>query len=216
MRVAALRRFPVKSMRGEDLDRVDLRQDGFAGDRSVTLRTPTGKLVTARVRERMLGVQTSLTTDGDVLVDGHAWDSADAAAIAEDLAGEGANFEAADGGHLWDDTPLLLTTDGAVAAVRDGLDPLRFRANIHVEGVDGLGERDWVGRDLRIGDEAVVRIAWTCERCKITTIDPEPDSLEIDPDVLRRINRDFGGDLGLCATVVSPGPLAVGDRVEVL
>lgn len=216
MRVAALRRFPVKSMRGEDLQRADLREDGLAGDRAVTLRTPTGKLVTARVREQMLAVQTALGEDGGILVDGHAWDSPHATAVAEDLAGEGARFEAAEGGHLWDDTPLLLTTDGAVAAVREGLDPLRFRANIHVEGVDGLGERDWVGRDVRIGDTAVVRVVLLCERCKITTIDPDPGSLEIDADVLRRINRDFGGDLGLCCTIASPGPIALGDRVEVV
>ena len=215
MKVAALRRFPVKSMRGEDLERVEVRADGLAGDRAVTLRSAEGKLVTARVRERMLGVQATLGADGSVLVAGNAWDSPQAAAIAAELAGEGAHLEAADGGHLWDDTPILITTDGAVSAVRDGLDPLRFRANIHLGGVEGLSERDWVGRELRAGG-ATFRVEWLCERCKITTIDPDPASLAIDADVLRQINRGFDGDLGLCCTVTVPGAVALGDGAELV
>lgn len=116
------------------------------------------------------------------------------------------------GGHLWDDRPILITTDGAVAALGE-LDPLRFRANVHLEGVAGLSERDWVGRSVRIGTEASVRVELRCKRCKITTIDPE--TLAVDPGVLRGINAELGGLLGVLGHVGAPGEIALGDPVMI-
>jgi len=47
--VAALHRYPVKSMQGETLDEVELGPDGMAGDRTWALRDiETGKLVSAK------------------------------------------------------------------------------------------------------------------------------------------------------------------------
>ena len=51
------------------------------------------------------------------------------------------------------------------------------------------------------------------ERCIMTTFDP--DTLVQDVDVLRKIQREFGGLLALNCSVVKPGRLAVGDVVEV-
>src|SRR5919201_1823667 len=47
--VKALWRYPVKSMRGEELDRVDVTQDGLVGDRAYALRDKeTGKVASAK------------------------------------------------------------------------------------------------------------------------------------------------------------------------
>jgi uncharacterized protein YcbX len=51
-------------------------------------------------------------------------------------------------------------------------------------------------------------------RCVMTTYDP--DTLEQDPSVLRRVVRELGGRLGLDCDVIQGGRLAVGDRVELL
>jgi uncharacterized protein YcbX len=51
-------------------------------------------------------------------------------------------------------------------------------------------------------------------RCIMTTYDP--DTGEQDVNVLRRIQREFGGVLGLNSYVINPGRVAVGDRVELL
>jgi uncharacterized protein YcbX len=51
-------------------------------------------------------------------------------------------------------------------------------------------------------------------RCIMTTFDP--DSGKQDVGVLRRIQIEFDGKLGLNAGVVEPGLISVGDTVELL
>ena len=46
----------------------------------------------------------------------------------------------------------------------------------------------------------------------MTTFDP--DTGEQDPDVLRRVQKEFDGVLGLNSRVVEPGRVAAGDPVE--
>ena len=65
-----------------------------------------------------------------------------------------------------------------------------------------------VGRSLR----AVVEMAKLRARCVMTTYDP--DTLEQDVSVLRRIASRFGGTMALDCGVVSGGRIAVGDPVE--
>lgn len=89
----------------------------------------------------------------------------------------------------------------------------RFRPNILVGGVDGLAEREWPARQARIG-EAIIGFKKLRGRCVMTTYDP--DTLEHDPTVLRRIVQEMGGRLALDAYVVRSGRIAVGDPVELL
>ena len=102
-------------------------------------------------------------------------------------------------------------TDGAVNAL--GLDRRRFRPNILVAGVDGLAERDWPGSRARVGG-AIIGFKKLRGRCVMTTYDP--DTLEQDPTVLRRIVQEMGGRLALDTHVVRGGRVAVGDPVELL
>jgi uncharacterized protein len=82
-----------------------------------------------------------------------------------------------------------------------------------VGGVEGLAERQWPGRRLRIGP-AIVEVAKLRARCVMTTYDP--DTLEQDVSVLRRIASRFGGTMALDCGVVRGGRIAVGDPVELL
>ena len=109
----------------------------------------------------------------------------------------------------FDVLPLLVATDGAIAAL--GVDHRRLRPNIVIAGVEGLAERAWPGRKLRIGD-AVIAVAKLRGRCVMTTYDP--DTQEQDMSVLRRIVKEFGGRMALDCDVVEGGVVAVGDRVE--
>jgi hypothetical protein len=79
-----------------------------------------------------------------------------------------------------------------------------------VGGVEGLSERDWAGAELHIGN-AIVRLDSLRGRCHMTTIDP--DTLEVNPGVLRDIVRRFGNRLALNASVVRAGTIRVGDVV---
>ena len=82
-----------------------------------------------------------------------------------------------------------------------------------IGGVDGLAERDWEGRFLKIGD-AVVGLATLRDRCIVTTY--EPDTLDQDVGVLVDIRRRFAGSLALNAWTARPATVRVGDTVELL
>src|SRR5215218_5850714 len=211
MYVAELWRYPVKSLAGERLDSVSLDVDGIAGDRVVHVENARGRVLTARVHPRLLGLHGSLGDDGEPRVDNQPWTSPDAAAAVMTAAGPTARLVRWDGPERFDILPLLVATDGAIAAL--GEDGRRLRPNIVVGGVEGLAERGWPGRRLRIG-EAVLELEKLCKRCVMTTIDP--DTLAVSPDVLRRINDEFDGRFALNCRIAEPGPVALGDPVELL
>jgi uncharacterized protein YcbX len=96
----------------------------------------------------------------------------------------------------------------AQAAGRERVDPLRFRANVYVEGLGAWGEFGLVGRRLRLGS-AEVEIIKPIDRCAATEVDP---SLGIrDIDMVGLLERTFGhNDCGVYARVVASGEVAVG------
>ncbi len=211
MFVSELWRYPVKSMAGEPLAEAEIREDGIAGDRLVHVRSAAGRVVTSRTRPKLLGHRAILSVDGEPLVDGRPWSSPDVARDVELAAGEGARLVRYDGVERFDILPLLIATDGAIAAF--GHDGRRLRPNFVIAGVAGLAERSWEGRVLRIGD-AVIGIQNLRQRCVMTTFDP--DTLAQDIGVYKKIQRDFGGLLALNCYVIQPGTVRVGDTVELL
>jgi uncharacterized protein YcbX len=94
-----------------------------------------------------------------------------------------------------------------------GYDRRRFRPNLVIGGVPGLSERQWEGAQLLIGP-AVIGMRDLRSRCIMTTFDP--DSGHQDLNVLRRVQKDFNGRLGLNSHVIVPGRISVGDTVEVI
>ena len=210
MRVSELWRYPVKGLRGERLARVEIASEGIPGDRSLHVVDDCGT-VTGRRKQRMIGLPATLGEDGEPLVAGARWDSTEAAASVRAAAGDGAALLPAEGGHEFDAAPILVVTDGALA--RLGYDRRRFRPNIVIGGVDGIAELDWVRGRLRVGG-ALLFVEEPCERCVVTTIDP--DTIEVDLDVLRRTRLELGGNMGVYCSVLEPGTVTVGDAVEVV
>ena len=135
--------------------------------------------------------------------------SAEGAAV-EAIVGPGARLVHDESLDRFDILPLLVATDGAIAAF--GRDGRRLRPNLVVGGVDGLEEREWEGGRIRIGD-AVIAIHDLRGRCNMTTFDP--DTLAYDPNVLRDIVKRFGGTLALNCDVVSGGEIRLNQEVEV-
>ena len=211
MHVAELWRYPVKSLAGERLEQAEIRPDGMIGDRLVQVYDARGHVVTARKHPDLLGHRGTLGPDGEPRIDGWPWASPEAAAAITQAVGWKARLERFTGEERFDILPLLVATDGAIAAL--GVDGRRLRPNIVVGGVDGLGEREWPGRRLRIG-EVEIAVAQLRARCVMTTYDP--DTQVQDPGVLRRIVREFGGTMALDCAALAGGTVRLGDPVTLL
>jgi MOSC domain-containing protein len=207
LHVQQLWRYPIKTLAAEPLSRAVIGREGVVGDRLVCVRGPEG-VRTSRRHYRLLGLRGALGPDGVPLVNGYRWDSPEADALVKAAAGDDAWLEPIGAAERFDMLPLLVATDGAVAAF--GRDVRRLRPNILIGGVEGLDETSWPGRMLHIGD-VVVRLDSLRGRCPMTTVDP--DTLVRDANVLRDIGRRFGGRLALNADVASGGIVSVGDPV---
>ena len=208
--VAGLWRYPVKTLAGEPLSTAAVGFPGVPGDRAVWVIGPEG-VRTSRRHYRLLGLRGTLNQQGQALINGHRWESPEALALVKQAAGDDAWLEASEAHDRFDVLPLLVATDGAVAAF--GRDVRRLRPNILIGGVEGLAERDWSGAELHIG-RLIVRLDSLRARCPMTTVDP--DTLERDPEVLRDIGRRFRGCLALNADVARPGTIAIGDPVRLV
>jgi uncharacterized protein YcbX len=211
MWLAEIWRYPVKSMGGERLPRAELTLEGIPGDRVVHVEDDRGHVVTSRSRPGLLLHKGTLGPDGEPSIDGRPWwDPASAEAVRR-AAGEGTLLVRDDDLDRFDILPLLVATDGAVAAF--GHDRRRLRPNLLIGGVDGLAERDWEGRRLRVG-KALVEAVTLRRRCIMTTFDP--DTAAQDVEVLKKIHRQFDGRLALDCQVVEPGLVVEGDPVTLV
>ncbi len=126
------------------------------------------------------------------------------------------------GEFVYGDTVSLMTT----AAIRwltalsgADVDPARFRSNFTVACPgDHPVERDWVGREVRLGG-AVVRVVEPIGRCAVIDLDPATGIK--DARMLKALgtaDRERFGTLefGVYAEVVQPGRVTVGDEVAVV
>jgi uncharacterized protein len=230
-RVAGLWRYPVKSMAAEELDGAEVSWQGLAGDRRWAF-IRDGKVrsgfpwLTMRERPEMAHYRPRFADPGRpngsaTLVrtpSGGEFDVADPALAAE--LGPGVRVIKQDRG-IFDTMPLSLVTTQALATLAGlvgtgsagtGLAAGRFRPNILVDaGGSGFPEDAWVGRVLCIGGLRM-RVDQHDQRCVIPTIDPV--TLHRKPGVLRAIARERRGRFGVYGSTVQPGPVAVGDPVE--
>lgn len=91
------------------------------------------------------------------------------------------------------------------------LDPLRFRGNLLIDGVEPWSEFDWIGQTLRIGD-AVLKVQRRIRRCVATSVDVARGVRDI--DVPKALFDHYGHtDCGLYASVEAGGRIAAGDPV---
>jgi uncharacterized protein YcbX len=273
--VTTLRRYPVKSMLGENVDASDVTFTGLARDRrlAVVSRT-TGKIASAkfpRLWRDLLTISAAADEAGPddavriTLPEGKTVSSsaADIDGILSDLIGEpvtltatpppGASLDRAvpeavlrDGvdaqvpaelmelggggppGTFVDFAPLHLLTTSTLDRIaelspRGTSDLERYRPNIVIRTTaPGFTENGWLDRNLRIGDDIVVRVIARTPRCAVPTL--AHGDLPRDTDALRvlaRHNRvepldslDPEPCAGVYAQVLRPGHVRTGDPVR--
>jgi uncharacterized protein YcbX len=119
-------------------------------------------------------------------------------------------------GHRFTDHPQGHVSVINLESVRDlerrtgwRIDPLRFRANLYVEGWPAWAENDAVGNEVRIG-EARARVFKSIVRCAATQVDPA--TAQRDLDVPKALFEHYGHVLcGIYLNVLDGGRVAEGD-----
>jgi uncharacterized protein len=212
MHVSEIWRYPIKSLKGEQLQQAEITPLGIPGDREiVVMRALNGRPLTSRTRPTLLGLRGSINDEGVATVNGHRWDSQEALDVVNHAAGEEVSLVRVPGPERFDILPLLIATDGTVEHLK--IDRRRLRPNIVIAGVNGLSERDWPGQIIAIGDVRI-RAQKLRERCVMTTFDP--DTQVQDSSVLLRIIRDLDGTAALDCSVIETGVIRMGDEVRIL
>ena len=121
-------------------------------------------------------------------------------------------------GHSFSDVAKKCVHIVNLASVRDlerisgrPIDPLRFRPNILVDGLQPWAEFQWVGKAIAIGP-ARLDVFKRTERCDATNVDPR--SAARDMAIPALLLRSFGHtDFGVYATIAEGGGVTTGDSV---
>jgi uncharacterized protein YcbX len=91
--------------------------------------------------------------------------------------------------------------------------PLRFRANLYVEGLPAWEEYSWIGRAVTIGSMRLVG-SKRIDRCAAVNVDPVTAARDFNlPRKLMQIYDSV--DCGIYLKVFEAGEFAVGDEIVV-
>lgn len=227
--VTLLARYPVKSLRGEELDSVAVGERGLHGDRGWAVYTPDGGIGSGKTTRRFRRVAGLLdhasTLDAE---DGPLVTLASGARHRCGEPGTDAALGAALGRPLTlrpetdvrhhDESPVHVVTTASLRYVERLLgapvDVHRLRPNmvLDVAGSDPA-EDGWIGRDLRVGG-VVLTLGPRMPRCVMVDL-PQP-GVSTDVPMLRTLGRLTGTCLGIQASVRTPGVIRQGDVARLL
>jgi uncharacterized protein len=233
----ALRRYPVKSMAGEDLSEGRVTFAGIMGDRVWAFMDAQNKSdspwMTGRQRHEMIlfrprWVENLEPEDEIPAAERYAIDV---------TTPEGEKFRV--GGaqftdylekrfrrslrlrfserSMTDSRPVSIlgsSTVGAISAETGmELDPRRFRENFYVDWRDPrpFFEDQLIGRELQIGEEVTLQVVKKNARCVIITLDP--DTAKPSPQVLERVSRSHAGSTGVYGAVLREGIVRANDPI---
>ena len=255
-KVESLWRYPVKSMRGEEVEEAFAGYPGVYGDRVFAFRSsaspPGFPYFTAREQRKLLQYRPKFRHPDKAALPLNLAeaDKMGAGPLSADISDLMVDIETPDGKTMAIDDPVLiemllsetdkkhqLTLMRSHRAMTDcrpvsifslqsarqlseetetPIDKRRFRANIYLDLVSdiGFGENELVGRSVKIGPKAIVRVLERDPRCAMITLDP--DTAERTPAVLKKVGQAHEGTAGVYGAVIVEGMLHKGDSVELL
>ena len=203
--IAAIWRYPVKSLAAEPLQSSRVETDGLPGDRAAALIVRSGH---ARAGKTYRGKEHNLLhTTADT---GEALELAQQRGVA-------AVLESQPGSHYFDAAPISLVFDRWIAQVEDALetrlDPRRWRPNLYARAAEDFAysEADLVGCLIEAGD-TVLRVREPIDRCVTTTYDIQTG--ESDAVVLTYVAQRRANVMGVYCDVELAGTVRVGDDLR--
>jgi uncharacterized protein YcbX len=122
-------------------------------------------------------------------------------------------------GHSFSDVArkvVSIINLASVAEVADAIgapvDPLRFRANLYVDGWPAWREFELLDQELAIGTAVRLRPVKRIVRCAATNVDPSTGArdLAIPATLMQRYGH---ADCGIYAEVIAGGAIAAGDSI---
>ena len=235
-----LRRYPVKSMAGEDLAEAYVSYSGLLGDRVYAFvqrdGNPEFPWLTARQVEEMLLFRPKFTAPPEAAA--HYPDPG--RYRLEVTTPQGKKLDIGDprlkqeleqrlGGEIWlrfseramtDARPVSLfglpTAEALSQEVGLKLHHHRFRANLYVEwkSAGPYFEDTLVGRTLQVGEQCLLTVSKKDGRCKIITLDPETAAAS--PQVLATVAQNHQGCIAVYLVVMREGVVKEGDAISLL
>jgi len=224
-----LRRYPVKSMAGEDLDEARVSFAGVVGDRVFAFIDNGNRSnfpwMTGRQGHELILFRPRFLDPPPITEE-----NPDAERYATEVTTpEGEKFSMGDprfteyvekrfGRSLrlrfsersqTDARPISVFGLATVRALSEetgiNLDPRRFRANFYVRWDNDrpFYEDELIGRELQIGDTVTLQLVKKDERCVMITLDP--DTAAVAPQVLQRVALRHEGCAGVYGVVLREG-----------
>jgi uncharacterized protein YcbX len=122
-------------------------------------------------------------------------------------------------GHSFSDVAAKCVHIVNLASVREleralgrPVDPLRFRANLYLEGLQPWAEFGWTDKEVAVGPARLAVFART-QRCEATNVDPASGARDM--AVPASLQRTWGHqDFGIYAKVAMGGEVSVGAPVS--
>jgi MOSC domain-containing protein len=235
--LAGLRRYPVKSMSGEDLAEARVTFAGIMGDRVYAFIDTNNKSdfpwMTGRKSHEMIlfrprFIEAPRPDEGIPGIEQYA---------VEVTTPEGRQFRMGDEQFtkyleerfgrplrlrfsersMTDARPLSILGLSTIRALSEetgtNLDRRRFRENLYVDWQDArpFFEDELVGRELQIGETIALQVVKKDERCVMIGLDP--DTAKASPHVFEHVSREHGGCTGVYAAALREGIVRAGDPI---
>ena len=201
--LAAIWRYPVKSLAAEPLTQSAIERDGLPGDRVSALFAGGGH---ARAGKTYEGIH------DDRL---HLWKRPEDAVA--DASGRGVQLAArSDAAPYHFALPISLIFDRWIAEVESGigktLDARRWRPNLFAHAVADfdVSESAMIGETIDVGT-AVLRVVKPIKRCIVPTYDLAGGASA--PEVQTYLVRERANVMGVYCEVLSPGSARIGDAI---
>ena len=92
------------------------------------------------------------------------------------------------------------------------IEPQRFRGNIHVDGMEAWGERNWIGKIIKINDISF-KVEKNIPRCVAINLKPNTDDNSL--DLLQSLKKTYNHfDMGVYLTALDDGSINIGNNIS--